>query len=360
MSSAAAQARGAARATLATTMRERSSQTEPASPVYQHDPDAVGDEAFEPGTLAHLIAGRSARMLDPRRTPVKVIGVDPARGEFEVEVGAFEDAGARWRLPIEDVARFQFPLGSEKLAGDEVEELERGVAEFARRITIPVVVEDRERTLLDLASERARIHPAIAGEPALRELVLADCVRERSGSAAAASLLQGLLEDTGLAGLERALTATYVSNPNSGEIVKGHAIVIAEMGLCPYTGKAVRDEAIFDGDGSRDHRRRHILLRLAFLRELASVLGLETVELYRGTAITGLLEQRRPTSLLAATFSREVAMSHFDSDADAALLARQRVPVSRLFMTFLETPAMTDRYREAEAALIGDPANPLF
>ena len=53
-------------------------------------------------------------------------------------------------------------------------------------------------------------------------------------------------------------------------------------------------------------------------------------------------------------------MSHFDSDADAALLARQRVPVSRLFMTFLETAAMNDRYREAEAALIGDPYNPVF
>lgn len=341
-------------------MPERSSDTEPASPVYQHDPEALGDEGFEPGTLAHLIAGSSARMLDPRRTPVKVLGVDPARGEFEVEVGAFEDAGARWRLPIEDVARFQFPLGSEMLAEDEVQELERSVAELARRIQIPVVVEARERTLLDLASERRRVHPAIAAEPALRELVLARCVQERSGSTAATALLQGLLEDTGLADLERDLSSTYVSNPGSGEIVKGHAIVIAEMGLCPYTGKAVRDEAIFDGDGSRDHRRRHVLLRLAFLQELASILGLDTVDLYRGTAIRRLLEYRRPASLLAATFSREVAMSHFDSDTDAAVLARQRVPVSRLFMTFLETPAMNDRYREAEAVLIGDPANPIF
>jgi hypothetical protein len=306
------------------------------------------------------VAGTAARMLDPRRTPVKVLAVDPERGEFEVEVGAFEDAGARWRLPIEEVVRFQFPLASETLPGDEVQELERSVATLARRITIPVAVEAREQTLLDLARERESVRPAIAGEPALRELVPARCVQERSGSTAAAALLEGLLEETGLVGLERTLSATYVSNPSSGEVVKGHAIVIAEMGLCPYAGKAVRDEAIFDGDGSRDHRRRHVLLRLAFLQELASLLGLTAVDLYRGTAITGLLEHRRPASLLAATFSREVAMSHFDSDTDAALLARQRVPVSRLFMTFLETPAMNDRYREAEAVLIGDPGNPVF
>ncbi len=332
----------------------------PAGAVYQHDADAPGDEGFEPGTLAHLVTGNGARMLDPRRTPVTVIGVDRTRGEFEVEVGAFEDAGARWQLAAEDVARFQFPRGSETLQGGEVHELERRVAELARRITIPVVVEARERTLVDLARERERIRPAILGEPALREIALASCVQERSGSSAAAALLEGLLEATGLAALERALSATYVSNPNSGEIVKGHAIVIAEMGLCPYAGKAVRDEAIFDGDGAREHRRRHVLLRLAFLQELAALLGLTAVELYRGTAAIGLLEHRRPASLLAATFSREVAMSHFDSDTEAALLARQLVPVSRLFMTFLETPAMNDRYREAEAVLIGDPGNPAF
>jgi len=99
---------------------------------------------------------------------------------------------------------------------------------------------------------------------------------------------------------------------------------------------------------------------MAFLQELAALLGLTAVELYRGTALAGSVEARRAPSLIAATFSRDVATSHFDSDTDAALLARQRVPVSRLLMTFLETAAMNGRYREAEAVLIGDPDNPAF
>ncbi len=332
----------------------------PAGHVYQHDPDSPGDGDFEPGTLAHLIAGSRARMLDPRRTPVTVIGVDRVRGEFELEVGAFEDTGARWQLPVEDVSRFQFGRGSERLAAEEVRELEQLVARLARRIKVPVEPEARERTLQDLAQERERLRPQLTRRPALRAIELERCVRAREGSSDAAAALEELLAAEGLASLERSLTETYVSNPSSGEVVKGHAIVIAEMGLCPYAGKAVRDETLFEGDGARDHRRRHILLRMAFIQELASLLDLAVVELYRGSALSDALEARSPASLVAATFSREVATSHFDSDADAAVLARQRVPVSRLFMTFLETAAMNDRYHEAEAALIGDPYNPVF
>lgn len=51
-------------------------------------------------------------------------------------------------------------------------------------------------------------------------------------------------------------------------MAKGHAIVLAEMGLCPYSGKVVRDRALFAGDGAKERRRAHILLRLAFTQEL--------------------------------------------------------------------------------------------
>ena len=333
---------------------------EPGTPVYEHDPDAPGDEAFEAGTFGHLVAGNRARMLDPRRTPVTVLGVDPVRGEFEVEVGAFEDAGARWRLALEDVSRFQFPGGSRTLAGNEARGLEQLAGRLGRDIEIPAAPEDREATLAGIARERERLRPLLLGRPGLAEIGLERCVRERTGSSLAAAALQELLEAAGLASLERSLTGTYVSNPNSGEVVKGHAIVIAELGLCPYSGRAVRDEHLFTGDGTRERRRSHILLRMAFLQELAALTGLADAQLYRGIALAGPLAPRRPSSLLAATFSREVAGSHFDSPTEAALLMRRRVPVSRLFMTFLETTAMNDRYHEAEAVLIGDPESPLF
>ena len=339
---------------------EQARKTRPVAPVYEHDSLAAGDEGFEPGTLAHLVPGSHARMLDPRRTPVEVQGIDHVRGEFVVEVGAFEDTGARWSLPVEDVSRFQFPTGSGRLTPAEVQKLEQLVAKLARRIRIPVAAEAREDTLAEIARERERIAPLLLRVPALREIDLERCVRERAGSQDATATLDGLLAAAGLTTLERSLSRTYVSNPNSGEVVKGHAIVIAEMGLCPYSGKAVRDEGLFDGDGARDRRRRHILLRIAFLQELTAVLGITAVELYRGTALSGTPDPGRLSSLTATTFSRVVATSHFDSNTGAALLARQLVPVSRLFMTFLETAAMNDRYREAEAVVIGDPDNPVF
>lgn len=332
----------------------------PASDIYAHDQDAASDDRFEPGGLRHLVPQNRGRMLDPRRTPITVIGVDRDRGFFEVVVRAFEDAGAHWHLPIEEVSHFQFDRGSEALAEKDVQDLERLVKLFDRQIQIPARPEGRSCTLRTLEEEQVAVRRELAGEDSLAAIDLDECIRTRRGSDQAAAAINRLLEAAGVAELDRVLSEGYVSNPHSGEVVKGHAIVIAEMGLCPYVGNTVRDERLFLGDGSREHRRRHILLRMAFVRELMALLGVTSVELFRGMAMAGAIGPFGTSPLVAATFSREVATSHFDSTADVAVLTRQRVPVSRLFMTFLETPAMNRQYKEAEAVLIGDPENHVF
>jgi len=76
--------------------------------IYRSDPNSEPDSSFEPGALHHLVAGNRGRLLDARRTPVTVTAVDLETGEFEVEITAFEDQGAHWRIACEDVARFQF------------------------------------------------------------------------------------------------------------------------------------------------------------------------------------------------------------------------------------------------------------
>jgi hypothetical protein len=106
------------------------------------------------------------------------------------------------------------------------------------------------------------------------------------------------------------MTQAYISNPGSGEVIKGHAIVLAELGLCPFTGKAVRDPATFAGEWDRSRRAEHIVARSGFTRALW--------------------------------------------DRAAALL-RQPLPLNRLFLSFLETEAMNGRYLEAEAILIAAP-----
>ena len=44
------------------------------------------------------------------------------------------------------------------------------------------------------------------------------------------------MEERGLLDMDQALAQTYVSNPASGETVKGHLIVMAEMGIAPFHG----------------------------------------------------------------------------------------------------------------------------
>jgi hypothetical protein len=330
------------------------------SSIYEHDPQAAADEEFDPGMLEHLVRGNRGRMLDPRRTPVTVLGIDDSVAMFELVVEAFEDRGARWRLPIEDIGGFQFEKRAKRLERASREQLKRLAARFDRTFEVPIDGAAREASLRALDAERARIAPQVAAHEPLAGLELERLVERRQGAEQAATLLRALLGTAGLAGLERSFAGTYVSNPASGEIVKGHAIVLAEMGLCPYSGPVVRDQALFAGDGAKPRRRRHILLRLAFLAELMGLLGRTDVELFRGLALDGALEPSRPRSFVAGSFSRAVATAHFDSPTDVALLARQRVPVARLFMTFLETSQMNERYREAEAVLIGEPGNLLF
>jgi hypothetical protein len=328
-------------------------------PVYEADPHARPDADFEPGTVAHVVAGNRGRLLDPRRTPLLVAGAVPQRAAFEVVVAGFEDAGAHWELALCEVSRMQFERGGGRLTGGELADLQ-ALAELAQRpLEVPAPAHARTAALADLGAERERVRDRLAAAAELRELDLGRCVRERRGEPAAAAALLALLQERDLTDLERSFARTYVSNPASREVVKGHAIVLAEMGLCPYRGTEVRDADLFQGEGSRERRGTHILLRLAFAAELLALLGLAAVELYRGAAIEEPSGVGPGGSFVAATFSREVAMSHFDAARDG-LLARQLIPAERVLMTFLETAEMTEPYREAEAVLLGDPGNPLF
>jgi hypothetical protein len=65
---------------------------------------------------------------------------------------------------------------------------------------------------------------------------------------------------------------------------------------------------------------------------------------------------------VSATFSLDVAMSHFNNrdPTSTGVLLRQPVPTARLFMTYLETAQMNCHYKEAEAVLLRDPANAIF
>ncbi len=341
--------------------------------IYESDPGQPPDTDFVPGRLRNLVVGNSGRLLDARRTPVMVTAVDPDLGAFEVEIQAFEDAGARWQLPLDDVGRFQFARGAGLASPAELTQLEHARARFARTERIECDPAAREKTARRLADERAVVRnwlarhsapprhtaPPLASAPPVD---LATLIARRTGDQAIIALLDSFLAERGLDGLDRAFSKTFVSNPRSGEVIKGHAIVLAELGLCPYHGQIVRDPRLFREPWSRALRAEHIIARLAFVQELWSSWKHETVTLYRGAAVDGPLPAREQASFVSATFSSEVAAEHFEGGptTQTAVMWRQRVPVGRLFMTFVETSEMNGRFNEAEALLIGDPANHAF
>jgi len=328
-----------------------------AAAIYASDPDPAPDSDFAPGELRHLVTGNRGRLLDARRTPITVTAVRPAIGAFELEVGAFEDAGACWELALEEIGRFQFARGGAVAPPDVVAGLESALRRFDRELVIEPDPAAREETLRRIDRARADVRIELPAP-----LDLAARVQACAGDPELFTLLDGLVADRDVADLEQRFADAFVSNPRSGEFVKGHAIVLAELGLCPYRGKVVRDPGVFEGAGRKERRAEHLVARLAFTYELWSTVGDETVTLYRGAAVDGPLPERSSSSFVSATFSREVAAAHFEGGSTTwtAVQWRQTVPVTRLLMTFLETREMNGRFREAEAVLIGDPANRAF
>jgi hypothetical protein len=104
-------------------------------PVYASDPDAAPDSEFVSGALRHLAPGNRGRLCDARRTPITITSIDLDRGAFQLEIGAFADAGARWDLPLEEVARFQFAADAQIVDGVDVARLEQAVERFDRELS---------------------------------------------------------------------------------------------------------------------------------------------------------------------------------------------------------------------------------
>lgn len=331
------------------------------SPVYASDPDAAPDSEFAPGTLSHLALGNRGRMLDARRTPITITSIDLDRGTFELEIGAFEDAGAHWVLPFEDVTRFQFARDAQIVDAVAMARVEQAVERFDRELAIEADPSVRTQTLQEIAGVRERFREWLTHR-GLADVDVAGCIERRLGDDRLIAALEEAMAEHGVDELERRFSAMFVSNPSSGELIKGHAIVLAELGLCPYRGKVVRDPRLFDEPWSKARRARHLVTRFGFTQAMWDAFGEDSVVLFRGAAVDGPLPPRAPSSFVSATLSGSVAMAHFEGGptTQAAVLWRQRVPVARLLMTFLETRAMNERFREAEAVLIGDSDNRAF
>ncbi len=332
-------------------------------PIFQFNPEMAPDSDFEPGGLQHLAVANHGRLLDARRTPVRLVALDRETGMFEVEILDFEDRGARWSYPFESIGRFQFALGSQLAASEHIAAFRAAIERFDKPLRIDVDERVAGETRARLARKREQAGAWLSGHSQFFTAGARLPVDEPAGAPLLLEDLRSYLQAHGLDDLEDAFATQWASNADSGEFIKGHRIVVAELGLSPFEGKIVRDPKLFDGAASKARRAEHILTRMAFTQEVFSRSGIERPLLYRTISCAGPLEPRSAArSFLSATFSRAVAEALFaehDSMRTIALY-RQAIPLGRLFMTYLETRQLNHPYKESEAILIADPSNLAF
>jgi hypothetical protein len=301
------------------------------------------------------VPGSRGRLLDVRRTPVAITAVNVDQASFQVEIEAFEDRGARWDLAAWEIARFQFPRRAHRAPAHEVKALAEACRQFDRPMDLAANTAELSATLRAIEAERASARELLEQ---CGEVDLGSCVERRRGEPKLIDALDRFLSARGLAVLDRELARTFVSNPGSGELVKGHAIALAALGLHPFSGKVPRDPDLLRAPWPESRRKAHLVARLGFMRALWASLELEHVSLYRGAASDTAIDVRPRGSFVSSTFSLAVAQAHFEGGPStrAAMLLRFRVPSDRILMTFLETEAMSERFLEAEAVVIGDPS----
>lgn len=315
-----------------------------------------------PCELWHLVVGAKLYFGDPRKTPVTVSGCNPHTASFTVTVDDFEDRGAEWNLPLWDISKFLATPSSRKLTQPEQHALSMNIAAMNRRFYIPADDNAHNKSQSDISKLQSEIedwlHLNCASLPDHPDALLDGNAQNKVWSAA----LEQVMNSKGLLQIEYDFATQFTSNPNASEMVKGHRIVLAELGLCPYDGHVVRDPQTFEGEWAKPRRRLHILTRLAFMRVLLSKLRLSNLSLYRTVYSLDKLQSPRNNGFVSATFSQDVAIALLEAGKQTRVAAMywQKVPAERLFMSFLETTALNSRYQEAEAVLLFDQSETAF
>jgi len=153
---------------------------------------------------------------------------------FQVEILAFEDQGAVWEMAFEDVARFQFRRGAKHLSVDRVSEYQAIAERLGRWVQLSADPVARSHTEELIRAEQDRVKVWLSGRVHVpgrirQHLILAD----RRGDPDLKGILHEYLEMAGLVDIEVAFARAYASNPHAGEVVRGHELVLARLGLVP-------------------------------------------------------------------------------------------------------------------------------
>lgn len=142
--------------------------------IYQSREDTLPDSEFEPGQHSHLVVGNHGRLLDSRRTPVRIVDLRTSLGVFVAQIEDFEDRGAIGEVPFEEVDRYQFAKAEKRASEDVLSEIKRSVERFDRPLRIAcdpkrrAATAARYRTLSAEASSWIDSHSRLVSEGRVR------------------------------------------------------------------------------------------------------------------------------------------------------------------------------------------------
>lgn len=329
---------------------------------FQSDPNRLPDSEFEPGQLHHLAVGNEGRLLDFRRTPVRIEKLSDESGLARVRILAFEDRGALWDLPYEEVGKYQFKKGCSRASNEALKRIREAVARLNRTVELSCDPSRREQTLRVVSRERERAGAWLADQSRFFRSESPLPEAEPAGSLLLYADTKDYMEERNLGDLEALFTRQYASH-HFNEAVKAHRIAIAQLGLASYNGKMLRDPVQTAGALSLERRATHAIVRMGFVQAMFERCGRERILLYRMESCEGPLRPRRGgTVLVSASFRMDIVqeMSGWADPERTVAIYRQAVPIRRILMTYLETEAMNRPYREAEAVLLVEPENQAF
>ena len=317
-------------------------------------------EALRPASLVDLVEGNPLWMSDPRRTPVRLCAILVDSADFVVEVLAFEDTGAEWRFPFWDVSKFLCKPDAMQASDHDVALYDT----LAKRLQAAETLSANPDVAVN---SKTRITEHVKGIlDILRSELAAEAGTVFDGWQASSSELDRLrrqcFRDAEVEDIDQTFLRHWISNPNAGEFVKAQRMVLARLGLVPFEGTVLRDPTMLTEPYSEAQRRRHILMRMAFMQATLSYFGIDALPLYRTVYSEHALDPPRNRGFVSSTTKREVALALLDAGekTENAALYWQRVPFDRCFATWVETPALNARYAEDEVILLHDPAADLF
>ncbi len=305
--------------------------------IHMQNKDQRSDDKFVKGDISYLVENNKCRLLDGRRTPGTIKSVDIDKAMFTFLIGDYEDKGKTWTLYANNIQSFQFEQNSLILPKDSLKILKENIKTYHKKLTIKPNKKDKQDTLVKISEHQKEI------EAYFKKMNFFPPFLEQSSKLQEITI--SYMKKHHLDLIESQISKQMVINPNSGELAKAIAIMLAKIGLKPYKGTILRTTP-FD----QNMLKSYLITRLALMK----VLFQKPLTIYRGMS-SEIDFKKIDRTFLSYTDSLEVAKAFTefeDQKYKSVYLIKKEALPHELFMTHYETKAFHETYDEKEVITI--------